>query len=124
MPENYPIDLGREMPGAIAAPSSEGYGSLKKGGPDMSYPTLYLDSDQVMDLPDDGTMTIRFHKTSETVTDREGKKTQCCTLEVREILSTKGEAGSKSAENPGDRLDALRAEIESMKEDMAEGSEE
>lgn len=125
MPD-YPIDLGKEI-GPMTAPTG-GYGSLGKEGPDMHYPTLYLDNlEGDTDIPDDGTMTVRFHKTSETVTNREGKTDQCCCIEVRQILSVKGgKAIPKEETSAADILDALRAAIEkeSPEEDAGEAGEE
>lgn len=103
MAKNFPIDLGREsgpFPTEAVNPS-----------PGKHYPTLYLDDvGGEMDLPDDGVMTVRFHKTSETTTDREGKKTQCVCLEVREIKSVKGQKPPEDEKSPGEVLDEMLAD--------------
>lgn len=103
MPD-YPIDLGRESGGG---PSPAVLVSKEK-----YYPNLYLDNiADELDLPEDGLMVIRYHKTSETTTDREGEKTQCCSIEVREIVSVKPEKSSKNDEkSPGEILDEMLAE--------------
>jgi len=105
----YPIDLGRKsgpFPTEAVNPAEK------------HYPTLYLDDiGSEMDLPDDGLMTVRFHKTSETTTDREGKKTQCVCIEVQEIVKVKGEAPKEDEKSPGEVLDELLAEKQKEGED-------
>jgi hypothetical protein len=105
----YPIDLGRKSGLAPAEPFKPS---------EKHYPTIYLDDVAgEIDLPDDGVMTVRFHKTSETTTDREGVKTQCACLEIREIVKVKGEAPKEDDKSPGEVLDDLLAEKQKESED-------
>lgn len=81
------------------------------------YPSLYLDWDSKYDLPDSGTMVIKFNKTSESNSKGKDKKPhQSVTLEITSIESVKGgasKAKSSSADDTGAALDKLKDEVES-----------
>lgn len=83
------------------------------------FPTLHLDWKGKYDLPESGTMTIRFKKTSETNSKHKGEERQMVALDVLEILDTRG---SKSNDKPKDEdtgaaLDKLKEEVESEEPD-------
>ena len=79
---------------------------------EMYYPTLYLEWDDDYELPDSGTMTIRFKKAAETNEKRDGKESQRVTLDVHEIISVKGKKADKDEESGADALDRLKGESE------------
>lgn len=75
------------------------------------YPTFHYEGPEDLELPKDGTMTIKFKKTSSSEREgRDGKKTYSCTVEVKELVSVNGEKDNspskrdKSAEESLDRL--------------------
>lgn len=119
----YPIKLGRKM-GACPSVSEP----AKKG--EKYYPSLYLDWEEKYDLPDSGTMTIKFRKTSETNTARPGEKEkQSVSLDILEILDTKAGKSKEDSEDEteeesgGEVLDRYRKEVESKKEEEEEEKE-
>jgi len=102
-----PIDLGLSMKGMSepAMPSKD----------EPHYPSLYLEWNNDYDLPDSGTMVVKFKKVSESNSkDRDGKKRQNVTLDIMSIESVKGgkSAEKKDDEDSGDRLDRLKDEVE------------
>lgn len=114
MPE-YPIELGKEMNPPATADS--GIGLRKKG--EVQYPSLYLEWEKDYELPEEGTMTVKFKKTSESNrTDKSGT-TQSVSLDILEIVSVKGEK-APTVEEPGDRIDALRKQVEELAEEADE----
>jgi len=111
----YPIDLGRSGMGAEVAMSSPA---------EKHYPTLYLEWDEKYDLPDSGTMTVKFKKNSETNTKRKGEEHQTVSLDILEITSVKGKKSSPAEEDAGDILDRLKNDVENSREDSQEPGEE
>lgn len=103
----FPYDLGRKYSMACPCGPADSDKDVKH------YPSVYFSGPKDLDLPDDGVMTIRFRKNSESSSrPREGKESYDCSVDVLEILSVKGESESKS-EDRGAELDKLRDEIES-----------
>ncbi len=107
-----PIDLGRKMsegPMAVESPKSD----------EKHYPSLYLDWENDYDLPDSGTMTVKFKKVSENKSkNRDGKKSFSVTLEVMEITDVKGKKAKGDDDvDPGDHLDKLKKEVEDENSD-------
>lgn len=84
------------------------------------YPSLHLDWDDKYDLPDSGTMTVKFRKTSETNTTRPGDKSrQSVSLDILEITDTKaGKEKEPEEESGSDALDRMKKDSE--KEDYEE----
>jgi len=78
---------------------------------EMHYPSIYLEWDDKYDLPDSGTMVIKFKKNSETNRKTKDKETQEVSLDILEITSVKG-GGPKEEKSTGDHLDKLRKEVE------------
>jgi len=112
-----PIDLGISMK-EMSEPAMP-----SKDGP--HYPSLYLEWNNDYDLPDSGTMTVKFKKVSESNSkDRDGKKRQNVTLDIISIESVKGgkPAEKKGDEDSGDHLDKLKDEVE--KENSEKESDE
>lgn len=109
----YPINLGKKMGGhpmmaEVAKPSDE-----------MYFPSLHLDWEKPYDLPKEGTMVVKFKKTSESNTTRDGKTNQSVSLDIIEIVSVDSEEAPEVSE-PGDRIDALRKQVEELAGESAE----
>jgi len=116
----YPIDLGRSMkdsmPEMAMSPSK-----------DKHYPSLYLDWDSDYELPESGTMVIKFEKVSESNSKgKNSKPHQSVTLEIKSIESVKGGKSKSDSkeEETGDVLDRLKKEVESDKEESDENYKE
>lgn len=109
----YPIDLGRTM--GESSPASPSKRDKKK----KFYPSFYVEWDKKYDLPDSGTMTVKFQKTSETTSKRPGdKEHQSVTLDILEIIDTKAgkvSDGEKELEEESgsDALDRMKKDSES-----------
>ncbi len=77
--------------------------------PEEYFPSLRLELPEGSELPDEGTMTIRYKINRETEDKKAG---YCCVdLDVTEITAVKDET-PKEDEYAGNVLDALRAEAE------------
>jgi hypothetical protein len=90
------------------------------------YPSFHYDGEKELDLPDEGEMTIRFRKVSETSSvNKQGEHRYACTIEVQAICDVEGEEEpdemySDKAKGTEDALDALK---EMMEKHLAEESE-
>lgn len=78
------------------------------------YPTFHIESDEKPELPHEGTMTIRFKKTSsEEREDEDGDAHYSCTIQVHEIVDAYSSEPEAPTRNPskesGDALDELKA---------------
>lgn len=97
------IDLGN--------PSKELYST-----PDddrVIYPTLHTSTKEDLDLPKEGTMTIRYKvKRAVSEEDGEGNHRYECDIQVKEIVSVDGkrQAPARSRDEAGDALDRLAEE--------------
>ena len=81
------------------------------------YLSLYLDWESDYDLPDSGTITVKFRKVSENKSkNRDGKKSFSVSLDILEITAVSGKKSEAKDEDPGDHLDKLKKEVESEKE--------
>lgn len=78
------------------------------------FPQVTLRETGGLDLPDEGEITLSFHKVRSEEENHDGKKTYRCTLEFRAILDVEDTGVSEPASNKnkdsGDALDALRDE--------------
>lgn len=86
---------------------------------ETSYPRLYIDCGEVLleDLPDSGTMEVKFKVVSRSCDERDGKKNCCVTLEVQKILDVEAaEEKDEVKESTGSVLDRL-AKLEAAGED-------
>lgn len=103
----FPIDLGRKS-------QSMGCPCVETSKPDEKYyPTLYLDWDDDYELPESGTMVVKFIRTRETnTTEKSGKKTQSVSLDIKKIVSVKGDKPKMEdeEEDSGKVLDKLKEE--------------
>jgi hypothetical protein len=83
------------------------------------YPTIHFETPEELELPKEGTMTVKFRKVESAERERGEKEVYSCTVEVRELVSV----DSSSVEPPArshsreteDALDSLRAK--KMEED-------
>lgn len=101
----YPIDLGRNMNGSL------GIEVVKDVKEEKHYPNLHLEWSKPYDLPDEGVMTVRYKKTSASMSQHGDKKNYTVGLDILEILDTeaKGETEEKTT---GDILDDYMSEKE------------
>lgn len=111
---NYPIKLGHKM-SSPAMPTSPSPPSEDQ----MYYPCLYLEWDKSYDLPDEGTMTVRFKKKAESTSTRNGETRQTVELDITAIEDVEGEMTKKDSEPSGDLLDRVRELV--MGEEDSEG---
>lgn len=93
--------------------------SLSMGGPRPCYPCLHLHWDEQYDLPEDGIMTVKFHKRRETNTESDDGDSQSVELEVLSIESV--EAAEESDEP--EKTDREKAS-EALDKYVEESSEE
>ena len=100
----------------------EGYGNAVPISPDETcYPVLHYHGAEDLDLPQDGTMTVKFHVKRETseVDRKTGRHSYDCDIEILSIEKVKGEdveAPAKSGSEAADALDKLMEEHESGEE--------
>jgi hypothetical protein len=105
--EDLPINL-----------QQEGYGLATPSDPsEPRYPVLHYCGDEDLDLPQDGTMTVKFHVKRETseVDRKTGKHSYDCDIEILSIEKVKGEdvqAPASSGNDAEDALDKIREEME------------
>ena len=100
-----PIKLGRKMSECCITPM--------KSEPDSEefFPSVHLEWDKDYELPDEGTMTVKFRIARES---REVKvERQSVDLELTEIVSVAGKVQVKEDDDTGEALDKLRAAYES-----------
>src|SRR6266568_4576416 len=102
--EDLPINLENEGHG-LSIPTADA----------VRYPILHYSGPKDLDLPQDGTMTVKYHLKRETSeVDREtGKHHYDCDLEILSIEKLKSEeavAPAKSGSEAADALDKLMAE--------------
>lgn len=99
------IDLGQE---SLTCCPCEAISQTK--APEKYYPTMRIEmTGEGPDIPEEGTMTIRFKKVEETNSNRGEKSRYSCTLEAREIVSMTDESASASHSQRKDTEDALDA---------------
>lgn len=94
----YPISLDESA--SEARPS-------KIDGPRKHYPTLHLHWNERYDLPEDGTMTVKFHKRRETNTEGDDGESQTVELEILTIESVKADKDAPKKSDRDEASDAL-----------------
>lgn len=67
--------------------------------PKKHYPSFHYSGDQELGLPKSGEMTVRFKEVESSHSDRDGKKTYSCTVEIREILDVEAESDERPAKS-------------------------
>lgn len=107
----FPIKLGKKFSEPLpVGPASDS----------THYPSLYLEWDSKYELPESGTLVVRFRKTSETTEKRNEKESQRVSLDITEITSVKSDKTAPKEEEPGDVLDKLREEAENEESEYPE----
>jgi len=97
----YPIDLGRTMKETMGEPT--GPSDMKK---EVFYPSLHLEWEKPYGFPEEGTMTVRFKKTSQEDRKTKDGTRQTVNLDILEILETEGSKADEDKEDStGDMLD-------------------
>lgn len=114
------ISLAREYDNELGSPVM----AQTERGPD--YPTFTYSGSKELDLPDEGEMTIKFRKVSETSSvNKDNKHYYECRIEVQSICDVEGDDDDSEVEAPAkgadkavsDVLDSLmKAHMESKKE--------
>jgi len=104
-----PIDLGHKTDQGLC-PAPEQVNPSRTW-----YPSFNYSGSEELDLPKEGTMTIKFCVTREVEENRDGKEHYSCEIEVQEIVSVDGkeevEAPSKRDTSTEDALDTLAAAL-------------
>lgn len=106
------IDLGYNFKDMVS-PMSE-------AADEKMYPSFHVESDEKIDFPHDGEMTIKFKKISSEMREGKNGDRYSCTIEVRKIVSMYGdekEAPYKRDKSAEESLDALAAKRMKEKED-------
>lgn len=84
MAKQLNFDLGQTSDGPCCAMTS----SAKE----TYYPSFHHSGDEKLDVPDEGTMLVRYKKVSSSQSeDKRGEHYSCC-IEVQEIISVSGDA--------------------------------
>lgn len=104
-PINLELDYG--YPDKPLSPTSVAHSDNEP-----QFPCLHYEGEADLDLPQTGTMTVRYFVKSETSTvDREGKHHYRCDIEISSIEKVKGDdqftPPAKSGSEAADALDAL-----------------
>ncbi|SRR6266567_4212966 len=113
--EDLPINL-----------ETEGYGlSVPTPSDEPRYPILHYSGPKDLDLPQDGTITVKYHLKRETseVDRKTGKHHYDCDIEILSIEKLKSEeavAPAKSGSEAADALDKLMAEHSGDEDEKSE----
>lgn len=87
------IKLGESLDEAMSIPS----GSRER----KIYPTFHIESNEKLELPHEGTMTIKFKKiSSEEREDEDGDSHYSCTIQVHEVIDAYSSEPEPPTRNP------------------------
>lgn len=78
------------------------------------YPSFHFEGKEKLEIPHEGTMTIRYKKTSSSMSEGKSGKHYSCTVEVHKIVSAESsdpEAPSKSNRETENALDKIKSEM-------------
>jgi hypothetical protein len=84
---------------------------------DKYYPSFHYDGDKELDIPEEGTMVIKFKRTGRSESERNGKTRYSCSIDVCSIESVDGDEVSKPAESYDDASSALDKIVELLKKE-------
>jgi hypothetical protein len=105
----YPINLDESSPECAPCQTS---------GPRKYYPTLHLSWKDKYELPEDGTLTVKFHKRRETNTESDDGDSQSVELEILSIESVKEDKNPEPKKSDRDLAsEALDSYAEEASED-------
>lgn len=117
-----PMEMGREMPDMSAMRAT-------KSDPesDKSYPCLCLDTEEALDLPDSGKITLRYRVQRRSMSaseDSDGaRENHCVTLDVLSIEDVEGDAKRQKTATE-DFNDRFAAFAKARREKKSEDSED
>jgi hypothetical protein len=76
------------------------------------YPSIYINKDEEIKLPDSGQMVVKFEVVSREMSERDGKKSYSCQVKLKKISQVKGPKPQKLDRftESSQILDALRDE--------------
>jgi hypothetical protein len=74
---------------------------------DVHYPSFHVESDEKLDIPEEGEMTIKYKKVSSAHSERNGNEHYSCTIEVLGIVSTDGKKVKSPAKSGNEAESAL-----------------
>lgn len=94
MMKDLSIDLGENGPEAMPTPSGDGK---------VFYPSLHISSDEEIDLPKSGKMTVSYRVTRTEESEGKGTTRYSLTLEVLSIVGV--EEGKKETKRPDDEFE-------------------
>lgn len=106
------------MPEKSLAIKCEGYPcavSMPEGAPSVNYPDFTYRGEESLDLPKEGTMTIRYRVTEESESTRNGDETYRCTVEVLSIKSVKGDKKEAEDDAPTKRYDDAAGALDELR---------
>lgn len=106
------IDLGYNYKDMVMSPTEVSDENI--------YPSFHVESDEKIDFPHEGEMTIKFKKTSSEMREGKNGDRYSCTIEVQKIVSMYGsekDAPYKRDKSAEEALDALAAKRTKEKED-------
>lgn len=106
------IDLGYRFKDMVSG--------LEELTDEKMYPTFHVESDEKIDFPKEGEMTIKFKKISSEMREGKNGDRYSCTIEVHKIVSMYGDekdAPYKRDKSAEESLDALAAKRMKEKED-------
>jgi len=103
------LELDNEYPALASEPS-------KDREPD--YPSFHYSGKKELDLPDEGEMTIKFKKVSETSSvNKQGEHRYACTIEVQAICHVDGEDSDEEPQsNYTSRTSGTESALDAIKE--------
>lgn len=89
------------------------------------YPSIHLNRDSPIEVPDEGVMTVTFKVTSKGESERNGKKHYNCCIELHEVRKVKAEPGCCSGEKgEGEDDYAARDKVLDKLRDLVTGDSE
>lgn len=101
------LDLGYKFDDHLHSPS-------EVDRDETMYPSFHFEGKEKPEIPHEGTMTIRYKKTSSSMSESKSGKRYSCSVEVRKIVSAESsdpEAPTKSNRETEDALDKIKSDM-------------
>lgn len=131
--EKVDIDLGQEMPklgGEVPLMVSKAEKESDEAV-ETCYPHFHYEGEEELEIPDEGTMTVKYKVVFKSNTETEDEEHYTCKVEVQKIIAVEGEKdeapahGMKGAEEALDELmEAARKAVEAEDDEEDEGEED
>ncbi len=115
--EKVNIDLGQEMPklgGEVPLMVSKGEKEADEAV-ETCYPHFHYEGEEELDIPDEGTMTVKYKIVFKSNTETEEEEHYTCKVEVQEIVAIEGEKDEAPAHGMKDAEEALDELLEAAK---------